>query len=61
MRRFGKHDGIRTRADVSQDGKLLLTSGMNGVLRMWDLESGELVHELSCEERECYQIEPLCQ
>lgn len=34
-----------SRPVVSPDGKLLLTSGMNGILRLWDLESGELVRE----------------
>jgi WD40 repeat protein len=45
FRRFGRHEGIRTRVEVSRDGKTLLTSGMDGVLRLWDLESGELVRE----------------
>ena len=34
-----------SRPVVSPDGKLLLTSGMNGVLRLWDLERGEQVRE----------------
>ena len=38
--------------EISPDGKLLLASGMNAVLRLWDLESVELRCRLICEERE---------
>jgi WD40 repeat protein len=104
---------MRTRVVVAPDGRLALTSGMDGALMLWDLETGDLirrsegfgamfdialspdgqtalagssdttivqwrlespaldelrewilanryVRDLTCEEREQYQVEPLC-
>jgi WD40 repeat protein len=119
IRTFGQHPGIRTRVEVSPDGRRLLISTMSfegGTLSLWDLESGQeirrfeadgfccfdidmspdgtmaispggggtailwdltlpveaedvrdwidqnrYVRDLSCEERELYRIEPLCE
>jgi WD40 repeat protein len=39
IRRLGSHASLRTRPD----GRLGLTSGIDGTLMLWDLESGELI------------------
>ena len=43
--RFGKYDSLRTRVEISPDSKLMLTSAMNGKLRLWDLGSSERIRE----------------
>ena len=43
--RIGRHDALRTRIEISPDGKLMLTSGMTGVLKLWDLENAELIRQ----------------
>ncbi len=43
MQRLGRHDGIRTRVEVSENGRFALTSGWNGDLAYWDLNTGELI------------------
>ena len=43
--RIGRHDALRTRIEISPDGKLMLTSGMTGVLKLWDLENTELIRQ----------------
>ena len=45
IRHIGRHDALRTRVEISPDGKLMLTSGMNGVLKLWDLETAELIRQ----------------
>ena len=45
IRHIGNHDALRTRVEISPDGKLMLTSGMNGVLKLWDLENAELIRQ----------------
>ena len=45
LRRFGLHNDIRTRAVISENGRLMLTSGLDGTLRLWDLPSGDLVRQ----------------
>lgn len=42
IRRLGRHEGIRTRVEVSGDGRFALTSGWNGDLAYWDLTTREL-------------------
>ena len=42
MRRLkGQHPGLRIRVAASPDGRLALTSTMDGSLMLWDLETGE--------------------
>jgi WD40 repeat protein len=41
--RLGTHASLGTRLVFSPDGRLAVTSGMDGSLMFWDLESGELV------------------
>ena len=45
IRHIGRHDALRTRVEISPDGNLMLTSGMNGVLKLWDLENAELIRQ----------------
>jgi WD40 repeat protein len=117
IRVFGEHSGARTRVAITPDGRYLLSSGFDGTLFLWDVETGReirryksddigmvfdidispdgrtalvpgvnsavvllrldlpivledvrewiaanrYVRELTCEERETYRIEPLCE
>jgi len=112
---LGETEGFRTRVEVSEDGRILLSSEWNGKLTLYDLETGQELHhfnsdtvmldidmspdgskaispgangtailwdlglpvgmdevrdwidenryirDLSCEDRELYRIEPLCE
>lgn len=42
VRNFGKHSGLC--ADFSRDGKALVTSSFDGVVRVWNTESGRQEH-----------------
>lgn len=41
-----RHSGKLLFATYSADGKLVLTTGDKGVARIWDADSGELLHEI---------------
>lgn len=40
------HGGIRTRLSITPDGQYLFSSAFDGVLYIWDLESGEELYRL---------------
>jgi WD40 repeat protein len=40
---LGRHSSLRTRIAISPDGRLALSSGMDGTLMLWDLTTGTLV------------------
>ena len=40
------HDGA-TFVDISSDGKVMATGGLDKVARLWDLSTGELIHTLT--------------
>ncbi len=54
MRRVQAHDGWIRTVNVSSDGRLLASAGNDLVLRLWDLESGELAQEFSQHESHIY-------
>ncbi|MCC7373744.1 MAG: protein kinase [Verrucomicrobiales bacterium] len=41
-----RHDGVVWTAHFSEDGRLLVTSSNDRTARIWEVESGRLVHEL---------------
>jgi WD40 repeat protein len=47
VRVFGEHDGFRTRLEVSPDGNRLLSSGWDGTLILWDLETGQEIRRFN--------------
>jgi hypothetical protein len=73
MRQFHGHEGDITNIDISHDGRTAVTGGGDFVIIQWRLATPELeellawidtnryVRELNCEERELYQIKPLCE
>jgi WD40 repeat protein len=46
IRDFGNHDGFRTRLEITQDGRYLLSSDSTGILYLWDLETGKEIRRL---------------
>jgi WD40 repeat protein len=75
IRRFASYDnGFILDIAVSPDGRTALVPGSNGAAILWRLdlpadldevhgwiEANRFVRELTCEERETYRIEPLCE
>ncbi|MGB5846717.1 MAG: WD40 repeat domain-containing protein, partial [Anaerolineales bacterium] len=47
IQEFGPHGGVRTRVALSADGQVLLSSGLNGNLFLWDVETGEVIREFN--------------
>lgn len=47
---FESHKGDLTHTDISPDGKKLLTTGFDGVARLYDFQSRELLKELHSQE-----------
>ena len=41
------HGGVRTRVSLSADDQGLLSSGLNGNLYLWDVETGEVIREFN--------------
>jgi WD40 repeat protein len=50
IRRFGQHNDLRTRIEISADGSIALTSGMDGTFKLWDVERGQLIREFRGQE-----------
>jgi WD40 repeat protein len=74
IRRFKSYDnGFVFDIAISPDGRTALAPGGNGAIVLWQLTTPSLdelcewiaanryVRELTCEEREAYRIEPLCE
>jgi WD40 repeat protein/DNA-binding SARP family transcriptional activator len=47
IQEFGPHGGVRTRIALSGDDQVLLSSGMNGNLYLWDVDTGEVIREFN--------------
>ena len=47
IQEFGPHGGLRTRVSLSDDDQVLLSSGFNGNLYLWDVETGEEIREFN--------------
>ena len=47
VQEFGPHGGVRTRVELSSDDQVLLSSGLNGNLYLWDVETGEAIREFN--------------
>jgi WD40 repeat protein len=73
IRRFSGDGICCIDIDMSPDGRMAITPGGGGTAILWDLslpadmdkvrdwiDENRYVRELSCEERETYRIEPLC-
>jgi WD40 repeat protein len=56
LRVFGGHKERITFAEFSVDGKHLVTGGWDGVARVWNPETGELLHQLHTEQGELRTI-----
>jgi WD40 repeat protein len=73
IRRFRGHDGYIYDIAISPDGRTALSGATDRAIIQWDLntptldeltawiETNRYVRELTCEERETYQIEPFCE
>jgi len=48
IRLLGSHGQLVTCVRFSADGSLLLTSGFDGAIRIWDTETGEVIDRLPC-------------
>lgn len=44
LQRFNGHDAEITSLDVSGDGRLLVTASNDNSVRLWDVETGQLIH-----------------
>ncbi|GAH38693.1 unnamed protein product, partial [marine sediment metagenome] len=47
IQEFGPHGGVRTRVALSDDDQVLLSSGINGNLYLWEVETGEVIREFN--------------
>jgi WD40 repeat protein/class 3 adenylate cyclase/energy-coupling factor transporter ATP-binding protein EcfA2 len=47
IRAFGEHNGFRTRVALNPDGRTMLSSGWDGTLFLWDLETGQLIRRFA--------------
>jgi len=47
IQEFGPHGGVRTRVALSGDDQVLLSSGLNGNLYLWDVDTGEVIREFN--------------
>ena len=50
------HDGWLREVAISSNGKLAATCGNDHCVRLWDVESGELVRELAGHQRHVYNV-----
>jgi WD40 repeat protein len=71
LRDYPGHDDIATHIAFSPDGTIALTSGFDGVVRIWQVhrtlaelidwvQANRYVRVLTCQERDFYQALPLC-
>ena len=47
IQEYGPHGGVRTRVSLSDDDQVLLSSGLNGNLYLWDVDTGEIIREFN--------------
>jgi len=70
VRHFRGHDAWVRSIDHSESGKRFVTAGNDGVILMWERRTLDemvdsaygqrYVRELTCEERDLFQVQPLC-
>ncbi|MDX1437446.1 MAG: hypothetical protein R3335_11575, partial [Anaerolineales bacterium] len=72
IRKHSGHDGTVTHVVFTPDGRFAYSTGFDGVVRIWPIhrttdelvewaEENRYIRELTCQERELYQVEPLCE
>ncbi|MDE0019809.1 MAG: T9SS type A sorting domain-containing protein [Candidatus Poribacteria bacterium] len=54
QRVVGRHPGTIERTALSSDGKLLATGDTNGLVRLWDAQTGRMIHSLGAFRWEVY-------
>ena len=59
IRTLKGHNGDVNAVSVLPDGKRAISGSSDGTLKVWDLESGEVLHTLECDNASVYAVSVL--